>query len=199
MEKIISPILYIVAGPPGIGKSTNAWNFIPDTVSVLNHDEIEANFKRIGVRNYEEQANQKMWSSIQENISLGIDFGIELNLGTDEQYGLLKRIHGFCTHYEIRVLLFFTDIYYLCFDRAEKRAKSGGHEVEPSAIEYMRENTIRLLRKNIDKFKHITLINVTLKSVPELVYSGYYPTHEHEFMQMPLPDWVLKNFPEIVP
>jgi len=192
----IPPILYIVARPPGVGKSTDAQEFVPYSVSALNHDEIEAEYKKMNVTDYEEKANQKMWSSIHENIALGIDFGIELNLGTDDQYGLLKKIHGYCEHYEIHILLLFTDIYHLCISRAEARARSGGHEVEPAVIEDIRYNTLRLLKKNIAIVSHVTFIHVTYNSV-ELVCSGYYPTGKHEFIHDVLPNWVTANFPEI--
>ncbi|MBB3837275.1 putative ABC-type ATPase [Runella defluvii] len=191
-----TPILYIIAGPPGIGKSTNGQFFIPYQIKVLNHDEIEAEFKKMGILNYEERANQRIWELIHDNIALNTGFGIELNLGTNNQYGLLKRIHGYCPHYEIHVLLFFTDFYQICLNRAAIRANSGGHEVEPAVIRDMCYNTIGLLRKNIAQFKHITLINVTYNSL-ELVYSGYYPNQVHEFSHHILPNWIVKNFPEI--
>ena len=197
MENSRPPILYVVAGPPGVGKSTYAKIFIPDSVSVLNHDEIKAEFEKMNMKDYSKQAEQKMWSLIQENSTLGIDFGVELNLGFENHYLGLKKIHGYCSHYEIHLLLFFTDIYNLCFDRAIRRATAGGHEVEPAAIADMLQDTIRLLRKNIGMFRHVTFINVTYNT-EELVYSGYYPTQTHEFVQYPLPIWVVQNFPELV-
>lgn len=199
MEKVSKfSILYLIAGPPGVGKSTIGQMFVPSHVNVLNHDDIETEYKKMGIDVYEELANQKMWEQIHGNIALGIDFGIELNLGSENQYGLLKKIHGYCKHYQIYVLLFFTDIYQLCVDRAQMRAKSGGHKVEGNVIKYMYDNTIQLLKTNINMFSHTTFINITYNSF-ELVYSGYYPIHNHEFVQMPLPTWILENFPEIVP
>ena len=190
------PILYVVAGPPGVGKSTNGEVFVPYPVKVLNHDGIEAEYKKSNIPDYAKRANEKMWSSIHENIALGIDFGIELNLGTEDQYGLLRRTHNYCTHYQVHMLLFFTDIYSLCTNRAEVRARAGGHEVEPLIIQDMLFNTIGLLRKNIASIDHLTFIDVTYNSV-ELVYSGYYPTRNHEFVSDVLPNWVTTNFPEI--
>ncbi len=134
----VPPTLYIIAGPPGIGKSTNAQIFIPNQVNILNHDGIETEYKKMGILEYEEQANQKMWSLIQANIALNIDFGIELNLGYASHYGGLKKIHGLCEHYEIYVILFFTDSESLCLNRAAQRGRSGGHRVEPTVVEDMR-------------------------------------------------------------
>ena len=190
----IPPILYILAGPPGVGKSHNWQAFVP--LKPLNHDEIAADLKKEGIRNYEEYAEQKIWEQIHENITLGVDFGIELNLGYSKHYGLLRKIYGHCKHYAIHVLLFFTDVDSLCSVRATEREKAGGQEVEPAAIEEMRCNTIGLLKKNIAMFSYVSFIDVTYNSV-ELVYSGYYPNRNHEFVNDVLPNWVSTNFPEI--
>jgi predicted ABC-type ATPase len=46
-------ILYIIAGPPGVGKSTIGQVFVPSHVNVLNHDDIEAEYKKMGIEAYQ--------------------------------------------------------------------------------------------------------------------------------------------------
>lgn len=84
----------------------------------------------------------------------------------------------------------------MCLDRAHLRHKAGGHRVSELVILDMCAQTVPLLRKNIGLISHLHLINVTHTSV-ELVYSDYYPTANHEFINPVLPDWVVNNFPEI--
>ena len=42
------PIIYVIAGPNGIGKTTSDFDFIPDTIPIINSDEIAAEAKRTG-------------------------------------------------------------------------------------------------------------------------------------------------------
>lgn len=189
------PILYIIAGPPGVGKSTYGRDFVPYPVNVLNHDQIEFGYKEANVPNYQQLANQEMWRLIYESISQDIDFGIELNLGTDDQYGLLRKTHSFCPHYDIHVILLYTSLSQLCLLRASSRADEGGHYVEPAMIDHMYWQTLNLLKQNSSMISYLTLIDVTYNSI-ELVYAGSYPNH-HDYINHTLPMWVMKNFPKI--
>jgi predicted ABC-type ATPase len=46
-----APILYVIAGPNGIGKTTSDFYFVPGNVPVINSDEIAAEIKRSGQLN----------------------------------------------------------------------------------------------------------------------------------------------------
>jgi predicted ABC-type ATPase len=56
-----APVLYVIAGPNGIGKTTSDYYFLPANIPVINSDEIAAEFKRSGqaVVNTQEIANAK--------------------------------------------------------------------------------------------------------------------------------------------
>ncbi len=189
------PILYIIAGPTGVGKSTNGRDFVPEQVEILDHDKIEAAYKRTNTPHYQQWANQEMWRLIHETVAHNTDFGIELNLGTEEQYGLLRKIHGSCQHYSIHVILFYSAQSQLCLLRASVRALEGGHFVEPTMIDYMHLQTFSLLKQNSSTINHLTLIDVTYNTV-ELVYAGFHPD-KHQYIRPVLPTWVTKNFPKI--
>lgn len=182
------PILYIIAGPPGVGKSTNSEDILPPSIPVLNHDKLNAEYKYRQVIDYEERANLRANAFIKESLLQKADFGIELNLGSDGHYDFLRWIKKFYPHYQIHVILFFTNDLQLCLDRALLR--------EQAVIRRMYQNTLGLLRQNITLVAHLQLIDVTY-NLAELVYSGYYPTQIGEFTHDSLPQWLTDYFPEI--
>jgi predicted ABC-type ATPase len=40
------PVLYVIAGPNGIGKTSSDYDFVPINIPVINSDEIAAEIKR---------------------------------------------------------------------------------------------------------------------------------------------------------
>jgi len=190
------PILYIIAGPPGVGKSTNSEDIVPPSIPILNHDKLNAEYKYRQVADYEERANLRANAFIKENLLQKADFGVELNLGSDGHYDFLRWVKKFYPHYQIHVILFFTNDLQLCLDRALLREQAGGHSVEPDVIKRMYQNTLGLLRQNITLLAHLQFIDVTYNRT-ELVYSGYYPAGISEFTHFTLPLWLTDHFPEI--
>ena len=190
------PIVYIIAGPPGIGKSTNTKKVLPESIQTLNHDKLNAEYKYRQVADYEERANLRANAFIKEKLLQKSDFGVELNLGSDNHYDFLRWTKKFHPHYHIHVILFFTNDLQLCLDRALLREQAGGHSVEPAVIRRMYQHTLGLLRQNITLIAHLQLIDVTYNRT-ELVYSGYYPAKVNEFTHLILPQWLTEYFPEI--
>ncbi len=196
MENSRPSILYVVAGPPGVGKSTNAKNFINKKIAVENSDIVAVQLRNQGEKEFEELAFEQLRADAYRSCEQQIDFGIELNLGLQiPHYSLINHWRD-KYNYSVHVLLFFTDTLSICIDRADQRSKSKGLFVAETIIKQMYDSTLPLLRKNISCISHLQLIDVTYNS-EELVYSGYYPAQNHEFVQYPLPKWVVQNFPEI--
>lgn len=190
------PTVYIIAGPPGVGKSTKGSDFIPRSIETLNHDKLNAEYKDRKIPDYEDRANLKANAFIKEKLSQKVDFGVELNLGSDGHYDFLRYLSKHYSHYTISVLLFFSDEITLCLNRAFIREQAGGHRVEPAIIQKMYKNTLLLLRANIQLINYLQFINTTYYAT-ELVYAGYYLHHQNDFIHLNLPRWVIKHFPEI--
>lgn len=192
------PTIYIIAGPPGIGKSTNGSEFLLNSAGeILNHDKLTLYYKNKGQVDYEDLSNLKANSFIQEKFLLNSDFGVELNLGLENHYDLIRYIRKNHSNYLIYVLMFFTDDIDLCLTRAILREQSGGHNVKPQIIKEMYANTISLLRTNIHLINQLQLIDVDYLNI-KMVYDGYYPKDNLNFIDSDLPKWTLDNFPEIL-
>ena len=191
------PILYIIAGPPGIGKSTNAYNFLlQSSGEILNHDKLNLYYKNKGLLDYEDLSNLKANDFIQEKLRLNTNFGVELNLGLESHYDFIRYVRKNHTNYSINVMLFFTDDIELCLIRAKLREQAGGHIVEEKVIREMYQNTIPLLRTNVRFINQLQFVHVNFFKI-EMVYEGYYPNHKREFLSKHLPKWVKDNFSEI--
>jgi adenylate kinase family enzyme len=103
------PQPFIIAGPPGIGKSTNGKKFISTNIGILNHDALFIYYRAKGEADYEDLSNLKANDFIQQKLSNNDSFGVEINLGYDNHYELLRYIKKKFPQYEITVCLFFTN------------------------------------------------------------------------------------------
>ena len=184
--------VYIIAGPPGIGKSTSGRHFVPLFTQILNHDTLLLHYKYKEEIDYEELANLKANNFILEQLTKKNNFGIELNLGFDSHYELLRFIKREHSHYQIEVILFYTNNIKICLNRASLREESGGHHVDFDIIQKMYENTLSLIKKNAHLIHGIQLINVDFKSI-EMVYSS---EKDSIFSLETSPNWVNELSPE---
>ncbi|MBO0938421.1 hypothetical protein J2I47_17855 [Fibrella sp. HMF5335] len=179
---------YIIAGPPGIGKSWNGHYFVNPQVGILNHDYIALRYKNAGVEDFQRIASQKAKEFVTSKLTNKLNFGLELNLGFDNHYSVIHDIRQRDPFRTITVILFYTDDLLLCLDRARVRQLAGGHDVEPSIIEAMYHNIFPLLAKYKYLIDRLQLVNVRAKTV-ELIYSHRFSSPEPEFIAEKLPVW----------
>lgn len=174
--------IYLIAGPPGVGKSTNAKKMIPKRVSIIDQDLAGYQYKKLGFSDYQGLASMNTNRKIRENLFTNQNFALELNLGFDSHYDYLKSIASAAASKKIHLLLFFTDFLDLCVDRAKLRHVSGGHEVKPEVVTEMYASTMPLFLQNQNLFDSVRLIDVTYDTIIE-------PTCKTN----PLPAWVTFN------
>lgn len=189
------PLLFIIAGPPGIGKSSSGKIFQPLNIDFLNHDALSLYYKEKGEYNYEDLSNIKANEFIQKKLSDTEDFGIELNLGYENHYDLLRFVKGKYPQYDITVCLFYTDDIQLCLDRAIIRERSGGHSVSEQVIREMYANTLHLLQNNVSLITNLILVDIQY-DILDLIFE-LNPKENRLFISSNLPKWVAENFSEI--
>ena len=78
--------VYVIAEPPGIGKSTSGKLFIPDNVDILDADLIAHRYKEQGFQDYKDIGNIRYQDLVRRSLVSGEDFAIELNLGFQSHY-----------------------------------------------------------------------------------------------------------------
>lgn len=174
--------IYLIAGPPGIGKSTHSKSLIPEGVPIVDQDLAAYQYKKRGFANYQDIASMTSNQRIREFLFNKEDFALELNLGFESHYGYLRSIASFNQENAVDLILFFTDDINLCLDRAKIRHLNGGHEVTPDVIEEMYTSTMPLFELNKALFNNITLIDVSYEALTELTLDDD-----------PLPQWVIDN------
>lgn len=174
--------IYLIAGPPGIGKSTNARAFIPPAVPIIDQDLAAYQYKKEGFTDYQDIASMSTRQRIQSNLFAGDDFALELNLGFPSHYDYLKSIAAVNPANQISLLLFFTDDLNLCINRAAIRYRNGGHEVRAEIVTEMYGQTIPLFTQNKAIFSSVRLVDVTDTASLEP-----YQEDAH------LPNWIRQN------
>jgi predicted ABC-type ATPase len=157
--------IYVIAGPPGVGKTTTGFSYIPADLKIINEDEIRFKYQELNYPDYKEHSIQRVGQAIRMNLIRNVDFAYELNLGYPEHYDYVLSAKKFNTENELHVIMYFTDDLELCLDRAKLRHDAGRHLVKPETVTKMYHNTIPLLKGNFHQMDSLTLIDVTSESV----------------------------------
>jgi len=79
-------VINIIAGPPGIGKSTKGFYYIDENLDILNEDEMRFRYKAKGFADYNEYAIYRVHDVIRRKLIRNETIALELNLGYHHQY-----------------------------------------------------------------------------------------------------------------
>lgn len=158
-----NPILYILAGPNGIGKTTSFYDFVPQNFTFINADDIAKQLReKSGDMNIQEIANGEATSQMNQLIAKRASFGFETNLADNETWKFIENIQ--LIGYQIIIDFFCVDSIQTCINRVNNRVKEGGHFVRADIIKIRYENGLKLLKyyKNVPN----TLILTDNSNVP---------------------------------
>jgi predicted ABC-type ATPase len=181
-------IINIIAGPPGIGKSTNGFDYIDENLDILNEDEMRFRYKASGFADYNEYSVYRVRDIIRRKLIRNEDIALELNLGYPHQYEYALAIKKFSNENKLNIILFFTDSLQLCIDRANIRYKSGLHLVMPETITEMYNNTILLLKKNFEAIDNLILIDANPQN-DFFTVAEYIKKPKQLILRNQSPDW----------
>jgi len=153
------PILYVIAGPNGIGKTTSDFDFIPGTIPIINSDEIAAEAKRAGLitGSTQEYANGEAVRIMNEYLSKSISFGFETNLCDLDTWKFLLKIQE--TGYRLHIIYVSTSSLKTLNARISNRVKEGGHFVRPDIVEERYLSGLQLLNHYFDKADGLQLFD----------------------------------------
>ena len=127
------PMLYILAGPNGIGKTSSFYDFIPQNMIFINADDIAKQLReKSGDLNIQEIANGEATKLMNNLIAKRANFGFETNLADTETWKFIENIQ--LIGYEIVVDFYSIDDVEICINRVFNRVKEGGHFVRPDIV-----------------------------------------------------------------
>lgn len=157
------PIIFVLAGANGIGKTTVNPFFIPKGVPYVNADDIARQLReRLGEVNVQEIANAQAVERMNEFIAKRLDLAIETNLADTETWQFLKALKGL--GYAIHLNFFCVSDVEVCVNRVLNRVLQGGHFVHPDIVKLRYEVGLRLLRQNKEVPDHLILTDNSVES-----------------------------------
>jgi len=153
--------IIVIAGPPGVGKSTAGFEFVDPELEILNEDEMAFKYRAQGYPDYKEHAIQRFTQAIRTKLIRNEDIALELNLGYQEHYDYILSAKKFRSDNTLHIILFYTDELDLCLERAKFRFESGRHLVKPETIREMYDNTLPLLQRHFEEIASMHFVNAT--------------------------------------
>lgn len=130
-----NPILYIIAGCNGAGKTTASYSVLPDLLDCrefVNADEIAQGLSPFNPESVAIEAGKLMLQRIQLLLSLNKTFAIETTLATRSYAGLVKKAKS--QGYRVVLLFFWLPSPEMAINRVAKRVKEGGHNIPTETI-----------------------------------------------------------------
>jgi predicted ABC-type ATPase len=188
-----TPVLYIIAGPNGIGKTTCAFDITPQNIPIISSDEIAKQVKAAELvkTNTQEYSNREAQLLLQQHMDKKATFAIETNLSDDETWKFLKGIKKW--GYLLHLVYLCTDDLDLLNSRIYERSLRGEHFVRPDIVEERYFLSLKLLNHYFTIPDIIQLIDnsETLRPVA-LIKEGHL-----ESVAEDLPAWFTKHLKAI--
>ena len=101
--------IYIVAGPPGIGKSTYGQEYVDPNLEILKKDEIIAEQKSFGFRLHEHIAISKFLNNVNGNLNNGTDLALEITMCKPYHYDFVGQLKNDHPGTKFNLILFYSD------------------------------------------------------------------------------------------
>src|SRR6185312_769586 len=181
------PILFVIAGPNCIGKTTSSYDLLPANTSIINSDEIakEIRSTTISTINLQEYIHQEA-RLMEELRSKQSPFAIETNLADVDTSKFVLNMQQ--TGYKLHVLFLSTNNVEILNSRIKERTLLGDHFVRPDIVEERYLSSLNLLNHYFEKADKLQLFDNS-KS-PELIAEITFGKIDYQIKT--LPDWVTK-------
>ncbi len=165
------PVVYVIAGPNGSGKTTFATQYLPkiaDCRNFINADLIAKGLSPFNVDAAAIQAGRLFMGSIREQVRRGTGFGFETTLFGMGYIRLFKELRH--KGYEIRLYFLWIPGIPLALKRIADRVRLGGHNIP---AEVARRRYDKGLRNLFDIYMYLVdycAIFDNSSSTPRLVF-----------------------------
>lgn len=180
------PVLFVIAGPNGIGKTTSSYDLVPINTPIINSDEIAKEVRRAGLAsaNTQEYSNSEAIRLMEEHRLQHHSFAIETNLADAETWKFLLEVQK--TGYDLHVIFMSADNLEMLNNRIRKRTLLGDHFVRPDIVEQRYVTGLKLLDHYFDRPNRLQLIDNS-KDIQLLVEVSHGQVLHH---LESLPQWV---------
>lgn len=149
------PILFIIAGCNGAGKTTASFTVLPELLNVkefVNADEIAKGLSPFQPEKVSIEAGKIMLRRIDELISQNQDFAFETTLASRSFVSLCNSVKK--KKYQICLTFLWLDSKELAIERVKQRVSEGGHNIPTETIirRYSAglKNFFTLYKNNVD-------------------------------------------------
>lgn len=185
-------MLYILAGPNGIGKTTSFYNYVPQNIKFINADDLAKQLREsLGDINVQEIANGEATMQMNQLIAKKESFGFETNLADNETWKFIESIQ--LIGYEIVINYFCIDNVQTCINRVLNRVKEGGHFVRHDIVKIRYENGLKLLKYYFELPDYLILTNNSDAPIEFLGVEKGHIIFQESNLQLPL--WIRNVLP----
>ena len=185
-------MLYILAGPNGIGKTSSFYDFIPQNMTFMNADDIAKQLReKSGDLNIQEIANGEATKLMNDLIAKKANFGFETNLADNDTWKFIENLQ--LVGYVIVIDFYCIDDVEICVNRVFNRVKEGGHFVRPDIVRMRYENGLKLLKYYFNLPDKLILTNNSDLPIEFLMAEKGEIVYRNEN----LPKWVISLLPEV--
>lgn len=135
IENTTPPVLYIIAGCNGAGKTTASMSVLPEVLSCrefVNADEIAKGLSPLNPESVAIQAGKLMLDRIDLLLKQRSTFAIETTLATRSYAKLVEKAKEM--HYMVYLLYFWLPTPEMAVRRVAQRVMSGGHNIPTDTI-----------------------------------------------------------------
>ncbi|HEX4372898.1 MAG TPA: zeta toxin family protein [Puia sp.] len=155
------PVLYLLAGPNGSGKttfySTAVQNdFIDKNLPFINVDMIAQSIGGYNEKNYF-RASEIYRETVKKYFDEGADFMIESNLADSRSYEWITLIKS--KKYNVILYYLSTDDLMINVGRVERRVAEGGHNIPEEIIKTRYFQSHSYLKTKLSEFQEVYLID----------------------------------------
>jgi predicted ABC-type ATPase len=155
------PVLYILAGPNGTGKTTFYSiavqnRLIDKDLPFINVDIITQQLGGYTEENYI-KASEIYRSTVKNYLDSKADFMIESNLADSRSYDWLTLIKA--NNYDLVLYFLSTDDVMINIGRVQRRVLEGGHDVAEGIIRSRYSQSHSYLKTKLSEFKEVYLID----------------------------------------
>lgn len=140
----MSPSLYIIAGPNGVGKTTFAREFLPNYAecrNFVNADLIAAGLAPFSPESAGVRAGRLVLEEIERFAQQRVDFGFESTLSGRGYLNLVRHLKD--SGYVVHIFFLTLPSVELALSRIKKRVIKGGHNVPEGDVRRRFDRSIR--------------------------------------------------------